>query len=186
MGAREFILKHKGGSVKEAFSAMCEEQKYRYGHDSYSGGAHHCCLGRCKGAAKTLEEAYKIIEKYNGGEKYTADYIEVELQEYRVRTVERIVVKHGKARSVYVIYNGSIALKELSSKEEADKKARGYGFEGYDALRIKREVRYSNNEDDDLYRYKITDIFRKTKIKGTKNQKVEKMKYYIFFGAAPY
>lgn len=195
MGGCSFINEVIAADAKEGFDILYQSALKRYGDDPYNGSISTCSLGYCTKtiSGKFKEDNYAIAEKHiinekHYGRKWSADYVNAGLVGYRVTTVEEEVVKHGEAKSVYVIYDKNNKkidwhADKLSCKELAmiyAKKHPGCN------LRIRREVVYSNHENDDLYRYKATSRIVETKIKGKKNEEVVPVYKFYFYGFAGY
>ena len=83
MGACNFIEFEVGKTAREAFDKLCEEMTYNYGHDPYNGTISTTSLSRRPATVirkrftkKAIEDAYKVAEKDDYGEKWESRVID--------------------------------------------------------------------------------------------------------------
>lgn len=191
MGAESFIKEVIATSAREGYEIL-KKNALRY-HGCSGESFASCSFG---GITKVIEGkykkenddiAYKHIDDMHNGDKYIAKCVNLGLVGYRVVTVEEEVVKHGTPRSVYVIYNDKEKVDYDYDKLKAKAIAMAYAKKNPDSkLRIRREVVYSNRENDDLYRYKTSSKIIERKIKGKKNESVEPVYRFYFYGFTNY
>lgn len=195
MGGCSFLNEIVAATASEGFNILYQKARQRYGDDPYNGSISTCSLGYC---SKTLSGKYSegnaalaekhISEEKHYGRKWYADYVNAGLVGYRVTTVEEEVVKHGEAKSIYVIYDDqNVKIDWGYDKLKIKDSALSYAKNNPGCkLRIRREVIYSNRENDDLYRYKTTSRIVEKEIKGKKNEKVVPVYKFYFYGFAGY
>lgn len=192
MGACSFVNEVIAATAEEGFRKLVENAIDRYGNDHYNGTISTCSMGRCtkiidgKYTDKNRDEAYLHIKANDNGSKWSAHYVKAGIIGYRITTVEEIVVKHGDAKSIYVIYDeNNKKVKSSYDKLKCKSLAMEYAKENPGvSLYIRRETVYSNNENDDLYRYKTTERIVDKPIKGKKNELCVPIYKFYFYGWA--
>jgi len=98
MGARSFIQTIKASSPGEAFQRLVSEATFEHGHSSYNGTVSTCSIGRCtlnfeKYLKANEKKAYAHIKANGNGSKYVADFVDLGVCEYVVRTTKKVVKK---------------------------------------------------------------------------------------------
>lgn len=83
MGACNFIQFARGNNKEEAFKALVQEAEWEYGHDPYNGTISTTSLSRKpvkvirkRFTEKAREEAYKVAEADDWGEKWESRVID--------------------------------------------------------------------------------------------------------------
>lgn len=194
MGASSFVNEVIAATAEEGFRKLVENAIDRYGNDHYNGTISTCSMGRCTKTINTkfdenkhYNEAIEHIRSNDYGSKWVANYVKAGIVNYRVTTVEEIVVKHGDAKSIYVIYDRTTKKQVASSYDKLKSKEIAMEYAKNNpgvSLYIRRETIYSNRENDDLYRYKTTTRFVDKPIKGKKNELCVPVYKFYFYGWA--
>lgn len=191
MGAQSFIHTVESGNARGGFFKLYDDATMRYGSGSYNGSINTCDMGRCKKSyavysEKNEKEAYKYIDSVRNGEKWTADYIDLGVAYYLIRTVKKVNKEYTavyRQKFVVIDYNGKI-LHTADTKPDADKKAIELRLNGSDVMVRKMQVKLSGN--DVVAEFKVEEKRQKTKpkLKQADNRVVIPIHKYIFYGWA--
>lgn len=203
MGAMSFYETGKGRNAREVYNALCEEAIAEYGHDGYNGTISTTMLRNyqqrtiAKVYTKQAEkDAYEYAMRADFGEKWTADYLDLGVCEYLVRTIKKVRVPKDapKYEMRYVVMesnadprNTKAVLAAVSTKEEAEKIATDYGMThrpDVSGLSIyKRKWLVSGTEE--VERFEIsTKSYQKKPARLPKGATVEEIHMYAFYGWA--
>lgn len=191
MGAQSFIHTIESESARNGFVTLTEDATMRYGNGAYNGSINTCSMGRCKRSydvysEKNEREAYRYIESVQNGEKWYADYIDLGVAYYLIRTVKKVNKEYTavyRQKFVVVDYDGKM-LHTADTKPEADKKAIELRLQGKPVMVKKMQVKLSGN--DVVAEFKVEEKRQKTKpnLKQADNRVVIPIHKYIFFGWA--
>ena len=197
MGARSFNHVIQASSAGKAFDMLHGSATYEYGHDSYNGTISTCSMGRCVKSygvysKKNTQEAQKIIEDRDNGEKYRADYIDLGVSHYEIREVKKTNREYtAKYKQKFVVRDISIeghgkVYDKFDTKPQADALAIKLALEGKEVCVMKQMVKLSGN--DTVAEFDVKTKVQKTKPKLKANDKrvVIPIHVYCFFGWAGY
>lgn len=193
MGAINFLQEVKSESPRKGFNSLVAEADYEYGNRDYNGSINTCSLGKCtmkfdKWTKTNEKKAIDFIEDKDYGTKWIANYVDLGVIGYEVRTIKLVKPKQDSAKLKYVLrtFEDDKYIKSFNNKDDANKAAMKYSLEHNTQCSITKEYCNGNNANTTIS-YTSIDIKEyktKPKLKDLPNRKIVPIHKYLFYGWA--
>lgn len=197
MGAQAFTEIAEGINIREVFDRLVRDAIYENGNDSYNGTISTCNLvGRPrkvfdKYSLDNIDVARVFIKNDNYGEKWQADWIDLGVCRYEVRTVKKKTKKptaEYKMQHCVYEYGETLRDKKLlahkDTKKAADDIAIKYALEGKEVVVEKDYVKIKGDALETDFEITTKNYDKKPKLKPMEGRVIVEIHKYILYGWA--